>query len=181
MPKIFFKMIINSSPLIIFGKLNKIDLLKKVFEDLVISEAVYKEVVEKGKLKNFPEAFIIEEAIKNKIIIIKKLSEINRNKAISLLNFYKSIDYGEAETIALALQEKQTEVLIDERAARKVASLYNLKPRGSLRVLLLAFIKKIINEEEIKKIITEMTKEKFRIGADVISEFWSIFDKIKKS
>ncbi len=174
-------MIINSSPLIIFGKLNKLSILKEALGELTIAEAVYNEIVKKGKIRNAPEAFIIEEAINNKIIEVSKSNESSKKKAISLLNFYKSLDYGEAETIALALQEKQSEVLIDEKAARKVASLYNLKPRGSLRVLLLAFIKKIINEEEIKKIVTEMTKEKFRIGADVISEFWSIFDKLKKS
>jgi hypothetical protein len=173
-------MIINSSPLIIFGKLNKIELLKEVLGNLDISEAVYKEVVEKGKLKNSSESFVIEEAIKNRIIEIKKLSKDYEKKAISFLNFYKSIDYGEAETIALALQEGNKELLIDEKAARKVASLYNLKPRGSLRVLLLAFKKKLINKEEIKKIVTEMTKEKFRLGADVLSEFFSILDKIKR-
>ncbi len=173
-------MIINSSPLIIFGRLNKLSFLKKVLGELIISEAVYKEVVEKGKIKNAPEAFIIEEAINGGIIKVKKLDESSKKKAISFLNFYKSLDYGEAETIALALQEKQSEILIDERTARKVASLYNLKPRGSLRILLLAFIKKIIDEEEIKKIVAEMAKEKFRLGADVISEFFNILNKIKK-
>lgn len=173
-------MIINSSPLIIFGKLNKIELLKKVLGNLDISESVYKEVVENGKLKDFPEAFIIEEAIKNEIIAIKKLSETNRNKVISLLNFYKSLDYGEAETIALALQEKQTEVLIDEKIARKVASLYGIRPIGSLRVLLLAFKNNLLNKDEIKQIIIDMTKEKFRLGADVISEFFRILNKIKR-
>src|SRR4030043_1414937 len=167
-------MIINSSPLIIFGKLDKLNILKEVLGELTIAKSVYNEVVEKGKIKNAPEAFIIEEAISNKMIKVIELDEPSKKKAISFINFYKSLDYGEAETIALALQEKQSEVLIDEKAARKVASLYNLKPQGSLRVLLLVFIKKIINEEEIKKIVTEMTKEKFRIGADVLSEFWGI-------
>jgi len=167
--------------LIIFGKLNKLHLLKNVLGDLVISQAVYDEVVENGKLKNAPEAFIIEEAVKSNIIEIKKLSQDYLKKAVSLNNFYRSIDYGEAETIALALQEGSIEILIDERAARKAAQIHGIKPRGSLRILLLAFKKNLIPQEDIKEILAQMTREKFRLGADVINEFWDFFDKINKN
>src|SRR3989344_2180750 len=165
-------MIINSSPLIIFGKLNKLEMLKNVFKEIFISEAVYKEVVEEGILKKSPEALIIKGFIENGDIKIKKLDKKWKEKAEFLESTYNYIDYGEAETIALVLQENQKSVLIDDRAARDVAVLYGIKPLGSLRVLLLGYQKEIIKEDDLKEIIKKMIQNNFRIGADVMNEFW---------
>jgi predicted nucleic acid-binding protein len=46
------------------------------------------------------------------------------------------LDVGEAAVIGLALEEKATIVLIDERKARKVArDIYGLQPIGTTRIL----------------------------------------------
>lgn len=173
-------MIINSSPLIIFGKLNKLELLERVLKKLIIAEAVYKEVVENGIKINAPEALLIEDYIEKGKIEIKKLDRRWQKKALFLEKIYTQLDYGEAETIALALQEKEGAVLIDERIARKIAKLQGLESWGSLKILLIAFKKNIITEEEVREIITEMTSTKFRLSAEVVNKFWIFFDKLKK-
>ena len=61
--------------------------------------------------------------------------------------------------------------MIDERIGRNIAKLYDLKPIGSLRILLEAYKKKIINEKELRSSLDEMIKNKFRIGAEIINEF----------
>lgn len=173
-------MIINSSPLIIFGKLNRLDLLIKVLGKITISKVVYREVVEKGMKKNAPEALLVKDHVKKGKIEIKKLNERWKEEALFLEKMHKYLDYGEAETICLALQEKEKTILLDERYARNIASLHALEPVGSLRILLLAFKRGIIKEKEIKKIITEMIKKNFRLGVEVINEFWVVFEKLKR-
>src|SRR3989344_6696475 len=173
-------MIINSSPLIIFGKLNKIDLLKEVLNEIIIVRKVYEEVVLEGRKIDAPESFIIEEFIDNGKIRVINLDDKWTDKANFLQKVYINLDRGEAETIALALQKKQKDVLIDERTARKVAKLNGLKPIGSLRVLLMAFKKNLLTEKEIREIIGNMTSEKFRISASLINNFWILFDNFKK-
>ena len=51
-------MIINASPLIILGKLNKISILIKIYKNLEITNKVYEEVVLKGIEQNASDAFI---------------------------------------------------------------------------------------------------------------------------
>ncbi len=173
-------MIINSSPLIIFGKLDKVDLLKKVLGELIICEKGYEEVVVNGKKIDSSESFIIEDAIIKGLIKIKKLESKWKEKADFLQRAYTNLDEGEAETIALVLQEKQKEVLIDERTARKVAELNGIRAIGSLRILLIGYKSQMINEQDIREIINKMTFEKFRVSASVINRFWTLFEKIKK-
>jgi len=45
------KVVCNSGPLIALSKVGKLEVLKKLFGGIIISEAVWKELVEKGKEK----------------------------------------------------------------------------------------------------------------------------------
>lgn len=172
-------MIINASPLIIFGKLNKIDILKKIYADIEIANEVYQEAVINGMKKNSREAFIIKEYIDNKDIKVIDLAENFISKAKKIQVIY-NIDTGEAETIALALQLDKKEVIIDEAAAREAAKGFGIKPVGSLRVLLIAYKGNLIDEIEIKKLINEMENTKYRLSPKVLIEFWNLFEKVKK-
>ena len=172
-------MIVNSSPLIILGSVNKLNLLNNVFDEVTISKGVYEEVVLRGKEVNSPDAYLVEEEVKKRNILVKELNDEYKRKAKLLERIYTQLHYGECETIALALQEGQKEVLIDEKSARQVARLHNITPRGTLRVLMLAFKKKIIHEEELKEIITKIVENKFRLSGEVINEFWKVIDEMK--
>lgn len=171
-------MITNASPLIIFAKIRKLDLLHAVTKEIITPEAVYDEVVIKGK--DAPDALLLKEFVEKKKIIVKLLDKEGKEKVAQLEKMYKNIDYGEAETIALALQQKERRVLIDEKNAREVAKLYGLVPKGSLYILLSAFQKKQIDEKELQQIVMMMTTTKFHLGADVMNTFWMIVEKMKK-
>ena len=58
-------MIINASPLIIFGKLCKLDILIKIYTNIEIPNEVYQEVVINGINKNSRDALIVKEHIDN--------------------------------------------------------------------------------------------------------------------
>ena len=170
-------MIINASPLIIFGKLNKIDILVKLFKNIEISNEVYNEVVIKGR--ELKDALIVEDYVKKGYVKVFKLDNKNYNLA-KKIQFIFSIDFGEAETIALAIQLKQKEAIIDEISAREAAKSLNIKPIGTLGILLMAFKERIINEDEIKGIIEGMVNSKYRVGANVIIEFWDKLKELKR-
>lgn len=172
-------MIINASPLIIFGKLNKIGILKKIYGNIEITNEVYQEVVINGIKKNSRDALIIKENIDNKDIKLVNLTEEFISKAKKIQAIY-GIDIGEAETIALALQLNKEEAIIDEISAREAAKAFGLRPIGTLRVLLIAYKHSLINKSEIKKLINEMENSKYRFSPKVLIEFWDLFEKIKK-
>ena len=172
-------MIVNASPLIILGKLNKISTLIKIYKNLEITNKIYDEVVLKGIEQNASDAFIVKQHIDNKEIKVFNLDKkfIDISNKIQLIY---NLDIGEAETIALALQLAQKEIIIDETAAREAAKSFGIKPIGSLRILLIAYQKNLISKKEIKEIINEMENSKYRFSPKVLIEFWELFGKLKK-
>lgn len=172
-------MIINASPLIIIGKLNNIEIIKRLYSSIEITDSVYQEVVINGMKKNSRDALIVNEHINNKDIKVCKLDDKFIEKARKIETIY-GIDIGEAETIALALQLNKKEAIIDEIAARETAKAFGIKPIGTLRVLLNAYKSNLITEEEIKELVKEMENSKYRFSPRVLIEFWNLFEKIKK-
>jgi len=174
-------MIADSSILINFARINKLDFLINLYKKIYITEGVYNEVVKGGENVNAPDSKIIKSFIDSKKILIYNLDEKYEDFARRLRDYYYNLGLGECDSIALALQLKNKELLIDEKIGRKVARLHNLKPVGSLRVLIDTYHKNIINESELRDLIDKMIKDGFRIGSDVLSEFWKIFGKIKEN
>ena len=172
-------MIINASPLIILGKLNKISILKKIYSSIEITNGVYQEVVVNGIKKKSRDAFIVKEHISNKDIKVVGLNQKFTDKA-EKIQFIYNIDIGEAETIALALQSNKKDIVIDEISAREAAKAFGIKPIGTLRILLIAYKNGFINEAEVKETINEMENSKYRFSPSVLIEFWNLFEKIRK-
>jgi len=166
--------------LIIFAKVNKLELLEKLFGSIYITKEIYRETVDEGRDVNAPDAQIIKNFIDDEKINILSLNEEYEAFSKKLLKIYPQLDMGESEAISLCLQEKKNILVMDEHEGRKVAKFYGIRPIGSLRVLLQANNKNYINENELRKIIEEMIKHKFRLGGEIINEFWNIFEKIKK-
>lgn len=173
-------MISNASPLIFFGKLNKIELLTNLFDKIEITESVFREVVEEGKKGEKPEVPLIQNSIDSGRISIRKLNNEGESRSSFIKKSHPKLHDGEADTIALILQHKKSEVLIDEKLARKVAELHGIFPIGSLGVILLAYKKNMLNESGLNLIISKLISENFRIGADVLNEFWILFEHLKK-
>lgn len=174
-------MISDSSPLIFFGKLNKIDLLAKLFGKIEITESAYREVIEEGEKTHKEEVPLIQSKIENGIISIKRLNDVGIEKSLLIKKSHPKLQDGEADTIALVLQHKKSEVLIDEKLARKVAELHGIFPIGTLGIILLAYKKSILNEDEVDITVRTLISQDFRIGAEVLEEFQSIFKRLKKT
>lgn len=73
--KIQYNVISDSSPLIAFIKKKELGILKDLFAKIIIPEAVYNEII------NLPEKYILErqileDAIKDRWIIISKVSQL---------------------------------------------------------------------------------------------------------
>ena len=173
-------MIADSSSMIILAKLNRLYILLKLYKEILITQGIYKETVEEGIAINAPDAKLIEKAVQINEIKIVELNSKYVKFSDELKETYVQLGIGESDAIALALQEKQKRIIIDEKSGRQICKLYKIKSIGTLRVILEAYEKNIIKEQELKDIIKEIIESKFRIGADVITEFWNVFEKLKK-
>lgn len=153
-------MITNSTPLIYLAKIGKLMLLKELFSKIHIPEAVKKEVVDQGKAMNAPDSSLVEEAIAQGWIIIKKADILN-------VLIKTGIDQGEMEAISLAVNMNKKEILLDQTHARVAAELVGLQPRGTLFVLLLALRKKKITYNEYVSLLEELLSAGFRMSQEL--------------
>jgi predicted nucleic acid-binding protein len=114
----------NSSPLIIFARLKRFDVLQSLFTEIIIPEEVYREVTLQGK--GHPGALEVEHA---KWILVKSI--FDRTLHDQMRNSY-NLGPGEVATIILAKEFKADLALIDEKKARILAKAQGLAVLGSV-------------------------------------------------
>lgn len=116
------KVIVNASPIISLNLIGKLNLLKELYREILIAEAVYEEVVIKGS--NEPGSTELEKSIKEGWIKIIKVKD-----KIAVESLTEHFGKGEAETIIAGKERSGYIVLLDEREARSKAHLMGLKVR----------------------------------------------------
>ena len=118
-------LVADSSALIALAVCNSLNLLDLLFTEVKVPRAVFVEVSKKSK----KEADSLAHYLEDKIIDV----EIDRNYIIK----EGTIEIGELEAMTLYKQLAANWLLIDDRRARKIAELNQIKIIGSLGVLLL--------------------------------------------
>lgn len=132
----------NATPLINFAAINRLDVLKAVFGQIDIPQAVYDETTGSG----FPGSQVVLSAIASGWLQVRPVSTI-------AFNIPPELDNGEREAIALALETGE-QILLDEREARLVCHGLGLQVIGTLGVLLLAKNQQII--PQVKPLLDDM-------------------------
>lgn len=161
----------NTSPLIYLAKLNKLELLKELFNKIIIPKEVFDEVI-KGKEEKYFDAIKIENAVKSGWIDVK---EITIGKELE--EFAPEIDIGELSVIQLALRLKPEMILIDDASARAIAESFGFNVKGTLYILLKSFSKKMIDKKQIKILLNELVSVGFRISTELYVKVLEEIDK----
>lgn len=157
--------VVNSSPVISLAKIGKLELLKKIFNDVRLTEQVYFEIMKKPA---YEEAIAI-----NKAVEIDKWLKVNKSEKISEI-----LGIGEASSISLALSLKQ-ELIIDDRKAAFIAENLGIECHGTLFVVLEALKRKIIkNRYDAIEIVNQLVKNNLYLSSEILSEFYSLMNKI---
>jgi hypothetical protein len=142
----------DNTVLIALSSLGILEILKHLYKRIIISEAVYKELV-RGEGKPGSEIGSINWIdVRTLAPQFKKYLEFD-------------LDEGEAETIALSEEIGADLVLIDEYWARKIAEYKGLKYTGTLGVLLKAKRKGLI--KELKSLLNELVNRGFWISTEL--------------
>ncbi len=117
---------VNTTPIIALSLVGQLDLLKHLYAEVMIPEAVRAEILAGGRRAGAAE---LEERTWIQVVPVDDLA---RAQLLS------DLDRGEAEVIALAQERNVGLVLLDERLARRHAERLGLNVTGTLGVLLRA-------------------------------------------
>jgi predicted nucleic acid-binding protein len=130
------KVISNASPIINLAWIGKLELLSKLFGQLIIPKSVWVEIVVKGK----------EQTGSNEL---KSAGWIQTQEATNhelVQSLRQDLDAGEAEAIALALETKADLLLMDERLGRETANYFDINVVGVIVILIEAKRKGLLKE-----------------------------------
>lgn len=134
----------DTSCLILLDKIEELNLLNKLFGRVTITQEIAHEFK-----KELPEWFIVEEP-SNKTY--QKILEA-------------SLDKGEASAIALAIEQTDCLLIIDDYKGRKYAEQLGIKITGTLGVIVDAKLSGHI--ESVKPLLEKIKKTDFRLTEEL--------------
>lgn len=151
------KAVSNSSVLIALSAIGQLELLNKRFsEGILIPLAVWQEVVETGSGQPGAQAVAAASFIETRPVTNSTLATFLQTE----------LDYGEAEAIALFVDNPVDALLLDEKNARRVARQMNLPILGTVGILIWARQNGLITSLKDQLYIL-MNQGKFRLSQQV--------------
>ncbi len=143
----------DSSPLISFAIIEQLSLLQKLFSNIILPETVFRE----STMHDKPYSNLLRTYFEHNIVKVKD------RLIVQVLS--NSIDLGEAEAIALGLEQKINNILIDDYKGRQQALLNGLQPIGTIGVLIQAKRTKLI--DAIKPLLDKLIQHEIRISTNL--------------
>jgi uncharacterized protein len=125
----------NASPLIGLNQIARLDLIDALYSEVLVPAAVARETAGSVRL---PPWIGVHSVPRNDVLTVD----------------LSSLDAGEAEVIALALELGDAEVLIDERAGRRLAMRAGLRVTGTVGLLVEAKQEGLI--ERVRPLIDDL-------------------------
>jgi len=157
--------ITDSSTLILMAKAELIDTAIELFSQLLITKAVFEEVVEKGKAAGKFDAFLVESRINENKIVIGE--DANREFSCKLEQDF-NLHEGEAGTICMYLEKNADLLGIDDRKGIQVCKLFRVRFFTCLSFLLISVDKNRIGKKDALKKLSKL-KECGRYTGEEIS------------
>lgn len=137
------------------AKINALDLLKSLYSEILIPQAVYDELTKQGETQ--PGAIQVINASWIKVVTV--------TNPVVVAKLMTRLDLGESEAIALALEKNADVLIIDEIAGRAVAKKLVNNIIGMVGILLEAKNAGLI--KAIKPYLVNLRATGFRLSDDL--------------
>jgi uncharacterized protein len=148
--------VVNTSPLIFLAKLDRLNLLRKSADKVLVPSAVLREIREQ------PDEATqrIEQALPSWL----EVRSVEKPELVEVLR--ADLDLGEAEVIGLALQTRAERVVMDDLDGRRFARRLGLDLVGTLGLLLAARLRGEL--ASLQEEIELLRRQGFRISDGLI-------------
>ena len=162
----------DTTPIISLLKINHLELLEKLFGEVLIPKGVFAELTKNPRFQN--EAKIVKASS-----FIQVVNEIDENY-VSLLRRSTGLDLGESEAIYLSDNGKADLLLMDEVRGREVATRMGIKIMGTIGILTIAYEDSLISKDEIKESIEILRDAGRHISERLYEQLMNMIDNVQK-
>ena len=157
----------NTSPIFYLSTIGQLDLLRQLYDEIVIPNTVFQEITNVGNTD-----------VSATVVPTLNWIKIQSTTDLTLVNTLShELDPGEAEAIALAVELDADRLLIDERLGRNAAIRLGIKVTGVLGILIAAKRKNLI--QEVKPLLDTLIKQVgFWIDEQLYTEVLQAVDEL---
>jgi predicted nucleic acid-binding protein len=146
----------DTTPLISLLKIDRLDLLEKLFGQVLIPKTVFNELTDDVRFKEEAEQIKSSEYIKIKSVV--------NHESVGILKKNTGLDQGESEAIILTDEVRADILLMDEAKGRVISMQRGIKIMGTIGILIAAYENDIITANEAMKCIDGLQKANRHIG-----------------
>ncbi len=147
--------IADSSPLIVLLKSDLENILPELFDEILIPEKVWQEVLSGGD----------DDAAKQKLPLLSWAKRISARHLSAEIEKY-NLGKGETEALSLALEIPDAGVILDDFAARKCARELNISFIGTGGILISAKQKKTISS--VSEALAKVQEQGLWLSASIV-------------
>lgn len=176
------KAVADAGPLIHLAQINKLHLVKRLFNQVSTVPEVMREAFEEGIRLGHADAKIIGKAIEEGWIIVedppKTVTLVAKRLAKS-----ENISQADAKTLLLA-RESGAEILVDEKTLSDLAKMFGLKVWNTWTILLESTRRGFIEISDIESAVTELGEKRHKLthkqATEILKAAKRIFSHRKK-
>ena len=150
----------DTTPLISLMKASRLDVLQKMFGEILIPEAVFEELTANNSFQ--------EEAAQIRHCAFIRQVSVEEQKSVAILRRATGLDQGESEAIIYADDHQADFLLMDEAAGRKVAKAMGLRIMGTVGVLVNAHDDGVLSAKEVEAAFDALRNANRRISEELI-------------
>jgi len=166
----------DSGPLIHLSRVGQIQLLRRLFDSVLIPSSVYRETVLEAKALRKPGVSAIERAIDEGWIKVIDMgpSEVDLVKKLAE---NESIEAEDAEVIFLA-QKHSTSLVTNDRWLIKIAVSLGIDALWTTTLILSAVKKKIVTKNQGRNVLRKLVLSGLHLRTDVYEAILSTLEEI---
>ncbi len=146
------KAVANTSSILFLAKLNRFNLLKNKFSEILIPKQVAEEIFDKNNAEN--------------LIIKKELGKFLKETEVGQIREF-GIDKGERAAISLCIEKNIDIFISDDKKARKFARSIGIETIGMAGILLWNLENKKIGKGELIDLLDELIKKGYYISPSI--------------
>ena len=149
----------DTTPIISLLKSGCLGLLEKLYGNVLIPKAVYRELTENPAY--------LEEAEFVKVAKFFSVAAVENIKSVNILRSVTGLDAGESEALIMYDEKNADLLLMDEHKGRSVAKQLKVKYIGTAGILMLAYDRGHIGQAEVKACLDAMIASHIRLDQKI--------------
>lgn len=149
----------NSTPLIYLAKVGKLNLLKGLFDEIIVPKEVYEEVVVEGRERGEPEVPLISDLFEEGFIRREESPKPKRE--------LRNLHEAEGKAIEICEGKEIQHILVDDKEAFELAKLLGLKPWRTSSIILKFFESGKIDHSELRETLQDLSSAGYFMTAEV--------------